>query len=264
MAIRPLHVLLLTSMLLTSAHGASAVSHSAFDRLLKQYVSEQHRVDYSRWKQTDLPALDAYLSTLAKPWPASVSEQEQTAALINAYNALTIRWILGRYPVESIWKTPKPFTEKRHTLDAKATSLDDIETRLRNSKDPRVHALLVCAALSCPPLRREAYVPEKLEEQIADNTREWLANPDLNSFSPESRKAVISSIFKWYRKDFDLPPASLQSFLAQHGPSQAGFLSGPGKVSIEFREYRWGLNDTSPIGERYSGFRFKLDYIRNR
>jgi uncharacterized protein DUF547 len=69
--------------------------------------------------------------------------------------------------------------------------------------DPRIHAALVCAARSCPPLRREAYVADRLGGQLDNNVREWLAKPSLNHFGPSQGKAEISPIFKWYRMDFD-------------------------------------------------------------
>jgi hypothetical protein len=59
------------------------------------------------------------------------------AALINAYNALTVRWILSNYPVRSIWSTEDPFRAQRHVLDGKPVSLDEIENRLRAMGDPR-------------------------------------------------------------------------------------------------------------------------------
>lgn len=88
--------------------------------------------------------------------------KERKAALINAYNPFTVNWVVQNYPVKSIWRTSRPFGEVRHVLDGGKVSLDQIETELRNMGDPRIHGVLVCAALSCPPLRREAYVPEDL------------------------------------------------------------------------------------------------------
>lgn len=237
-------------LLSTALYG---LDHSAWNALLKKYVTPQHRVEYQQLKQHDLAALDAYLSRLAQPWPASLSANDEKAALINAYNALTIRWILTNYPTVSIWKTKKPFREPRHTLDAKPISLDEIETRLRNMQDPRIHAALVCAARSCPPLRREAYIPQKLDQQLADNTRAWLANPTLNSFDPATGKAQISMIFKWYKSDFP----SIDEFLSTHAPLAA-------RPKIDYKPYHWGLNDSSTLGESYSTTSFYLDVLRNR
>lgn len=245
-------------LLILAALPALALDHSAWDRLLKQYTNEQHRVDYARWKQEAIPALDAYLAELAKPWPAA----EEKAAWINAYNALTIRWVLTHYPIVSIWKTKQPFRNARHTVNGSKVSLDDIETRLRKGNDPRIHSALVCAARSCPPLRREAYVPARLDPQLDANTREWLADPALNSFDEKSRKAEVSMIFKWYRDDFTTGGATLEAFLARHAPQHPWLTQG--KVKIGHKGYRWGLNDTSDLGADYSGLAFYWDALRNR
>ena len=238
----------------------ATLDHSAWNTLLTRYVNAQSRVDYQRWKAADIPALDGYLLQLAAPWPSGITAQERKAALINAYNALTVRWILRQYPVPSVWATPKPFVTPRHIVDAKKVSLDGIETQLRNLGDPRVHAVLVCAARSCPPLRREAYSAERLDAQLDDNARAWLASPALNEFFPAGRLAKVSPIFEWYAKDFP----SVPQFLAAYAPvDERAFLREPG-LKIEFKQYHWGLNDTAPLGLDYGGLRFLWDYIWNK
>ncbi len=247
-------------MLMTIA----TLDHSSWDGLLKKYLNQESRVDYKRLKQDDLPALDRYIAQLAEPWPAAITEPEKKAALINAYNALTIRWVLEHYPVESIWKTKKPFREARHTVNAERMSLDDVETRLRKMGDPRIHSALVCAARSCPPLRKEAYLAERLDRQLEDNTIAWLGNSKLNSFDPSKRKAEVSMIFKWYRDDFQEKGATLEAFLTRYGPGKDSAFLKEEHGKIDFKKYHWGLNDTGPLGEGYSAWSFYWDALRNR
>jgi hypothetical protein len=239
--------------------AAAALDHSVWDGLLSKYVTEQSRVDYSRWKQEDIPALDRYLAQLAAPWPKPMPPGEEKAALLNAYNALTIRWILAHYPTPSIWKTKKPFSEARHTLNGAKVSLEMIETKLRQMGDPRIHAALVCAARGCPPLRREAYRGDRIDAQLEANTRQWLANRDWNRFQPETRTAEVSMIFKWYAKDFQ--DNGVEGFLAKYAPGGRGTLEG---VKMTYRKYHWGLNDSGKLGEDYGGPGFYIDYLRNR
>lgn len=239
------------------------VSHDTWDKLVKEYVREDHRVDYARWKSDGTATLDGYIASLARPFPAGITKAERNAALTNAYNALTVRWMLGHFPTKSIWKTKQPFTGKRHTVDGKTVSLDDIETGLRETMGERTHAVLVCAARSCPPLRREAFVANRLDTQLDDNTREWLANDKLNQFFPEKNRADVSSIFKWYKGDFEKNGATLEGFLAKYAPSDRGaFLTSGKKPDIDFKGYDWGLNDTGDAGKGYRGFYF--DYLRNK
>ena len=238
--------------------------YSAWNELAKKYIDSEHRVDYKALKARDLARLDTYLRQFEPTWPSDMTAAAQKAALINAYNALTVRWILANYPVESIWNTEHPFKEARHTLNAKRVSLDDIETKLRNMGDPRIHAALVCAARSCPPLRREAYTADRVNAQLDDNFREWLANPKLNEFLPNHEKAEVSMIFKWYGEDFDKAGGSLKKTLANYGPPvKAAFLLNTG-AKLEYKSYDWGLNDTSDLGADYSKLNFWWDALRNK
>ena len=159
-------VLLLSMTSPLSAEGNPPLDHSAWNEILKAYVTDEFRVHYGALKQRGAAQLELYLRQLAGPWPSRMTAPEQKAALINAYNALTVRWVVSNYPVESIWRTRHPFTEQRHMLDGGKTSLDQIEGRLRDMGDPRIHAALVCAARSCPPLRRR---PTRLRT----STRNW-------------------------------------------------------------------------------------------
>lgn len=242
---------------------AAGLAHGPWTDLLRRFVTPQARVDYARLAKEGLPVLDGYLGTLAKPWPAGMTPAESKAALINAYNALTVRWVAGHYPIPSIWRTRHPFTEARHTVNGRVLSLDRIETQLRDMGDPRVHAALVCAARSCPPLRREAYEAETLDAQLDSNARAWLANRALNEFDPTRREAEVSQIFEWYRDDFEKGGGTLGGFLARHGPDYAAFLSS-GTAKIRYRDYYWGLNDSGSAGDAYGAIAFYFDYFRNK
>jgi hypothetical protein len=123
--------------------------------------------------------LKDYITSLTQVGNQLLPPEEKKALLVNAYNGFTIQWVLDTYPIESIWSTSAPFTEARHRLGGKMVSLNQIESQLRAMGDPRIHAALVCAARSCPPLRREAYVAERLGQQLDDNVRQWLADPSF-------------------------------------------------------------------------------------
>lgn len=237
------------------------LQHSRWDAVLKEFVTTGSQVDYRRLKEQGLGELDGYLRQLASPWPDGMPANARKAALINAYNALTVRWILSNYPVKSIWRTKDPFRAQRHVLDGKPVSLDEIENRLRAMGDPRIHGALVCAARSCPPLRREAYDEARIDEQLDDNLRLWLANARLNEFPAGGRPARISAIFKWYGADFE-PAGGLASFLARYAPPEARETLRASGPPPAYKRYDWGLNDTS-AGAGYSQLDFYVDWIRN-
>lgn len=250
---------LLGCLWISTAAAWGAPDHAAWDALLRDYVTPSSRVDYAKLKREGAARLDAYLATLTPAWPRDWPAAERKAALLNAYNARTVWWIVANYPVQSIWRTKNPFTAARHPVDGRTLSLDAIESELRKLGDPRIHAVLVCAARSCPPLRREAYRATDLDRQLDDNTRAWLADSTLNRFDPASRTATVSSIFNWYKGDFP----SVAEFLARYAPpGAAGFLRQRG-ARIDHLRYRWGLNDASDLGKSYSQAQFLLDRARN-
>ena len=93
--------------------AAAAPSHELWDVLLREYVSPQARVDYAGWIRSGKPRLEEYAGIIGQKWPENLSPAARKAALINAYNALTISWIIANYPLESIWRTKRPFTLRR-------------------------------------------------------------------------------------------------------------------------------------------------------
>lgn len=240
------------------AAGNAGPDPMIWDALLKRYVNGEARVDYSRWKREGVQELDAFLRQVAAPWPAAMSAQARKAAWINTYNALTVRWVLAHYPVQSIMQTPNPFRAARHAVGGRVVSLDQVESQLRRLGDPRIHSVLVCAARGCPPLRREAYTAERIEAQLDENTRVWLANTKLNQFLPERNVASVSAIFKWYEDDFG-SARELRAFLARHAAEGKGeFLSRP-EAKLTFKSYDWGLNDASRMGQDYAPWRLYWD-----
>jgi uncharacterized protein DUF547 len=234
-----------------------------WDTVLRQYVDAKHRVDYTDLKKGGWRQLNDYLTSLGQPGTRPLLPNEKKALLTDAYNAFTIQWVLQNYPIASIWRSDAPFSKARHKLGGKMVSLDEIESELRAMGDPRIHAALVCAARSCPPLRREAFVADRLDEQLDSNVRKWLANPSLNQFEPAQGKAEISPIFKWYHQDFDAYPGGLEGFLKKYAPPQVVEELGNKKLQVSFRNYDWSLNDQSDRAQNYSRVQFTVDWIRN-
>ena len=235
------------------ANVPAKINHDSYDRLLRKYVDIRGLIDYEGWKQNgrDLALLDDYLRQFARRGHPARGRERQ-ASLINGYNAFVIRWILQNFPVESIWRTDKPFVKMRHEVNGTLVSLDEIE---KDSLIPligwKTHAVLVCAARSCPPLQRYAYRSDRLDEQIARAHRVWLGRRDLNNYVPERNRVEISPIFKWYSVEY-VPPSDVRNILEKFGPWEfKKFLSGEG-YKIKYKAYDWGLNDQGSEGKGYS------------
>lgn len=240
----------------------AGVDHGTYDRLLKKYVDKQGLVAYAKWKNdsSDRQALDSYLQQFARS-DSKAEGNEKAASLVNAYNAFTIQWILQNYPTESIWQLDNSFTAPRHKVGGKEVSLNDLEKGTLNKQiGYKDHAVLVCAARSCPPLRREAYSADEFDAQVDQAYTRWLARPDLNEFKPADKAVEISSIFKWYEKDF-AKVGGVPKILARYAPAKYQQFLKHTNYTVHFKTYNWGLNDQGSHGRHYSTPQFLLDKI---
>lgn len=228
-----------------------------FTTLLDDHVRDGH-VDYAGLEAD--PRLDRYLAWLAVTSPESLSDAGQLALWINAYNAYTLKLIVDNYPVESIndlhsggrlfaFATHRTAWDRRFVLVGGETySLNDVEHDIirRRFDDFRVHFALVCAARSCPPLRREAYTAARLDAQLDAQGRLFLSETEKNRFEEGSRTAWLSPIFKWYRKDFGQTDADLLRAIAPFvadATVRESLEADPGGWRIEHTHYDWRLND---------------------
>jgi len=241
----------------------AGINHESFDQLLKKYVNEQGLVNYRAWKQNvaDLSALDEYLRQFAARADNAAQANEKAASLVNAYNGFVLRWILSNYPTESIWQLTDSFSGKRNQISGRKVALDDIEHgTLRPLIGYRAHAALVCAARSCPPLQRFAYTADRFDEQNDSAYRAWLAREDLNKFLPKERKVELSSIFKWFRRDFD-SAGGIPKIVGRYAPPSVREFVASGNYKIKYLPYNWGLNDQGPHGRNYGQAQLIFDNI---
>ncbi len=231
-------------------------SHKAWSDLLRVYVNDKHLVDYQAWR-ANTTSLESYLEqlqTVAYQDYLNWNPLQQKAFLINAYNAFTIKLILDHYPVASIRKIGGFFTspwklEFFKLLDGKIKSLDPIEHNwLRQHaqlKDARIHAAVNCASISCPVLQRSAFVATQLDKQLDQANQQWLADPSRNRFDLAAKTVYLSKIFDWYEEDFGDNKAGVLAFLKKFGPKSLQSWQAK-DVSIEYLDYNWSLNDSSP------------------
>lgn len=229
------------------ASAQSALSHDAFDALLKKHVSKDGQVNYKGFIK-DSVELNKYLVLLSKSAPTSKwSREEQMAFWINAYNAFTIKLITKHYPVKSIKDigsviqlpfVNSPWDFKFFTIGNEKMDLNTIEhEKLRKTfNEPRIHMALVCASKSCPILLNETYTAAKLEAQLAKQTRAFLSDPFRNQIKTDELQ--ISAIFNWYNMDFTKKGSSVESFISTW--SGVKVKSG---AKITYLEYDWSLND---------------------
>ena len=228
-------------------------THESWTAVLKKYQDNRGLINYKRLKK-DLKSKDHrlinYLGQLLKVEKSEFdkwTKEDQKAFLINAYNAFTVKLIVDHYPVKSIKDIGGFFTkpwdiEFFSLLGGGIKTLDVIEHDwLRpHYKDFRIHAAVNCASISCPPLRNEAFVGSKIEHQLDEQMRLWLANPSLNVFKADGT-IKLSKLFDWYSDDFVDWGGGVTQVLAKYAPESAKKILGTTK-EYSFLSYNWGLN----------------------
>ncbi len=255
---------LMILMAQTMMTNAQTIDHSTWDGLLKKYVhvlreGQATQVDYAGFltQRSELSQYLIELSNLSSAEFDALSNEQQLAFLINAYNAWTVEFILTQYPdLDSIKDLGSffrsPWKKEFIPLLGKTRSLDDIEHNLiRGSeryKDARIHFAVNCASVGCPALRAEAYQGATLNAQLEEQTQLFLADSSRNRLAKDVLE--VSSIFKWYREDFEKGWSgadSLEGFFALYAEAlkltdQQVLAIQNGKIDIEFLDYDWHLN----------------------
>lgn len=232
-------------------------SHSVWTSALSEFVMKrgaQSRVRYEAIRSNP-KNIQQYLDgigTVTEREFAAFSDAQRIAFLINAYNAYTVALIVNNYPVQSIKKIggwfASPWKIQFFRLRGQLHALDDIEhTMLRKDfNEPRIHFALVCAAVSCPALRNEAYVADRLNTQLDDAADSFLSDAERNRFDPSTKILHLSSIFKWYGDDFNPKFGSAANFAISRMKRLKLIPEAvpPSSISIEYLPYDWSLNDS--------------------
>jgi Protein of unknown function, DUF547 len=258
--------------LFMASHAALAQgfdhSYSTWDAQVKKHVkwlpdNKQSRVNYKGFlaDRADLTkTLDSFSAVTPAQYSA-FSKEQQMAFLINAYNAFTIELILSKYPdvksIKDLGTTfSSPWKKSFFTLLGEERNLDWVEhQRLRPNiagggfKDPRVHVAIVCASIGCPALPPEAFVANKLDVQLEDGMKRFVGDKTRNRYA--DGKLQVSSIFKWFKEDFEKGYAGftkVEDVFAKYADILSSDAAIQGQiraktVSISHLDYDWSLND---------------------
>lgn len=256
----------------TSSEASSSFDHSLWDSVLKDHVDTSpdnaivpkeddkitgmHLVDYHGIAKDDRFAkyLEALGSEISDP--ASLSDTEQVAFWMNAYNALCVNLIATQPELPASIndlssKESAVWNQVAGRVAGKDVSLNHVEhEQLRKPwAIPQVHACIVCASGSCPNLRAEAYSgdPSTLTSQFQDQMRDWMKNPTKGiHWDKSSNRLFLSRIFLWFEKDFGSTPAEVRKFLEPYvDPADVDLLSAlrSSRTPIRYFKYNWDLND---------------------
>jgi hypothetical protein len=199
--------------------------------------------DYRGAAGQDRKRLAAYLANLGDARPDTMTIDEKKAFYINAYNAMAIGIVLDRYPIKSIRDVDGAFQKLRRKIAGQELSLDDIENRLRELKDARIHFAIVCVSESCPPLAGKAYTAQAVSAALERQGRAFVNDPNRNRIDREKGSIVLSRIFDWNRKEFERDAGSVLKFVARYVDDRetSSWLASTSQPP-QFLEYDWSLN----------------------
>lgn len=239
-----LKCILLFSCLASTGAWASPPDWTAYDRLLNKHLEMGEKngvplmlVDYEQLASD--PDLAKSVSLIEQQNTDQLRTPEQRLAFyINAYNIFALQLVAENWPIDSIkdagnWWRPVWY-HNVGKIDGEAVSLDDIEHEiLRPMGEPRIHMAIVCASVSCPDLRREAFRADILDRQLEEQTRQFLGN-EQKGVKNAGRTWHVSKIFDWFDKDFE--PAGVAAFIGQYRN-----LSDDAEIQADI-EYDWAVN----------------------
>ena len=234
-------------------------NYQDYAEILQIYVDDRGLVDYANL-QANREQLDRFNKSLGEVTPQtynSWNEAEKIAFLSNAYNAFTLQSIIDQQPLKkSIRDIRGVWNRRKFNLVGEEKTLDNIEHDIlrQDFNEPRIHVALVCAAMSCPPLRNEPYLAEKLDAQLEDQTAKFARSTHGFRLDSQDNRVYLSSIFKWYGKDFietygvdnkfngnKQQRAVLNYLSSKLRPQDVRFLE-QSDYKVKYLDYDWSLN----------------------
>jgi hypothetical protein len=248
--------------------------NEAYDRIFTpELITDDGLVKYSTLKRKRLDVLAAKRE-LKKLNPAilmSLSKEERIAFWINTYNFCTIRAILDNYPIkpkwfmiiypdDSIMQITGVWTKVFFDIQREEYNLHEIEQEklLERYKDPRICFALSNASVGGATLRNELYEGERLDEQLDDQVKKYIATDKGLRWDKDNDTLLLSNVFqahtqtfleseKWasikkFRKRKDKERIWLNFILPHLSKDDIRYLE-TNEFKIKFIEFDWHLNE---------------------
>ena len=240
-----------------SQSEADSFDYAPLNRVLGRVVNSQGGVDYQATKtDTDLRAFVDQLAQISPDThPALFPNRADSLAFwLNAYNACVLAGVSKAYPISSVTEIAPAFgffKTQKFVVGGRRVTLDHIEHEIirKQFADPRIHAAINCAAVSCPRLLNEAFTPDKLDDQLNLVIRDMIRNPMHVQINRETKVVSLSAIFDWFASDFTSYVQAREAgetvldyvslFLSK---DDILYLQNHPDLQIVFLDYDWSLN----------------------
>jgi hypothetical protein len=246
----------------TPTPDISGVDPLVWDYLLKSYVSNG-LVDYKGMRKDYL--FHDFVRQLGAAKPDALPTDDAKLALAcNAYNAFVINGVISHKINDSVDGFAVNgvgfFDIKEHIFAGKTISLNQLEHEMIRPvfNDPRIHVALVCAAKSCPAIRGEAYIADRVQQQLQDQSEQFANSRTYVEFKPQAKELYLSRILSWYGDDWNqkYPQGGYLQWIKElvDDPQTAAAVDQAiqGDVAVKFFDYDWTLNTQAEIGAHTS------------
>lgn len=183
-----------------------------------ELVTEDGRVKYSTMKRKRHDFLIAERA-LKQLNPAilmkGLSREERIAFWINTYNFCTIEVILRHYPIEPKWymitypdnsimQVTGAWEKEFFEIQREEYNLKEIEQDflMKRYKDPRICFALSNASVGGATLRNEPYEGNRLDVQLNDQIKKYLATNKGMRWNKENNILYLSNLFQVHKNTF--------------------------------------------------------------
>jgi len=152
---------------------------------------------------------------------------------------LTIKNVIDNNIPSSPLDVPGFFDTVKHTVAGKSVTLNNIENDIVRPRfgDARIHFALVCGAVGCPPLTKDAFRPATVSSQLERLTRAALNSSSFLKVNTDAQTLQLSEIFKWYLVDFGDSLDSALGYINKYRDNPI-----PSQYDKSYYTYDWKLN----------------------
>lgn len=242
----PLWLLLGLVMLVSGCSQAAApkgLASDLWDEVLTQHAHDGG-FDYAAAKgdAASLRKLDAFLGEVR-----TMPDSAPLSQWLNAYNALVVKSVLDRFPLDSVRSVDGFFDKIEHRVAGRAMTLDTLENEIIRERfpDARVHAALNCGAASCPPLHGRAFREENLNGSLDRLSRAFVASPDHVRIQDGALE--VSELFFWFSSDFERDAGSARAWIERFDAGNR-LAAVPAEAELGRIPYGWALNNAPGAG----------------